>query len=72
MRSKTLLAFLRTGAEMGWYTIFKVKIMDYHFTRHCLADVMFPSQLVDAAERWPDIQEQDQTVSLNAGKASTP
>lgn len=25
MRSQTLLAFLRTGAEMGWYTIFKVR-----------------------------------------------
>lgn len=24
MRSKVLLAFLRTGADMGWYTIFKV------------------------------------------------
>ncbi|KAH8786018.1 sterigmatocystin 8-O-methyltransferase [Diaporthe sp. PMI_573] len=41
MRSKVLLAFLRTGADMGWYTIFK---------------------LVDAVEKWPDVQEQDQTA----------
>ncbi|KAK2610911.1 hypothetical protein N8I77_004300 [Diaporthe amygdali] len=41
MRSKILLTFLRTGADMGWYTIFK---------------------LVDAAEKWPDVQEQDQTA----------